>query len=89
MRTRIQGLILTLALVSATSCSRDSVPNTLAPGTEAARLATDISAASTITLPFDANNFKSGAPNVFFPLARAVGIADPRHPCTPRYPGYD
>jgi hypothetical protein len=69
MRTRIQGLILTLALVSAASCSRDSVPNTLAPGIEAGRFAADISAASTITIPFDANNFKSGAPNVYFPLA--------------------
>jgi hypothetical protein len=62
-------MTMALALVGATSCSRDSVQNTLAPGTENARLAATASAIQSITLPFDANNFKNGVENIYFPLA--------------------
>jgi len=65
----IHALTMALALLGATSCSRDSVQNTLAPGTGAAPLAASASAVRTITIPFDANNFKNGVENIYFPLA--------------------
>ncbi len=65
----IHGLTLALGLLGATSCSRDSTLNALAPGTQNASLAADASAVRTITIPFDANDFKNGVANVYFPLA--------------------
>jgi hypothetical protein len=65
----IYAMTMALALVGATSCSRDSVQNTLAPGTENARLAATASAIQSITLPFNADNFKNGVANIYFPLA--------------------
>src|SRR5258705_13011738 len=64
----IHALTMALTLLGATSCSRDSVQNTLAPGTGAAQLAASASAVRTITIPFDANNFKNGVENIYFPL---------------------
>ena len=60
----MHALTMALALLGATSCSRDSVQNALAPGTENARQAATASAVQTITLPFDANDFKNGVANI-------------------------
>ncbi len=62
-------LVASVAVLSLGGCSNQGAPNALAPtGQSAQNLMADPNATRTVTIPFDAGNFATHAPNSFFPL---------------------